>query len=170
VEAQVLTLGLGLALFFLPLSAWASPRLARWINARQHIRPEGPSTHKKKAGTPTMGGLVPLSLVLLGTGIVWLWIGPDHASVFAVVSMILGSLVGFVDDLRSQQSRRSVGFFPHQTIAAQFLASLLLLFLAKPLPKNTFALFQAQSSPPYLGMDSPFGFGIFGHSKRDEPR
>jgi phospho-N-acetylmuramoyl-pentapeptide-transferase len=136
VEAQVLTLGLGLALFFLPLSAWASPRLARWINARQHIRPEGPSTHEKKAGTPTMGGLVPLSLVLLGTGIVWLWIGPDHASVFAVVSMILGSLVGFVDDLRSQRGRRSVGFFPHQTIAAQFLASLLLLFLAKPLPKT----------------------------------
>jgi UDP-N-acetylmuramyl pentapeptide phosphotransferase/UDP-N-acetylglucosamine-1-phosphate transferase len=136
VEAQVLTLGLGLALFFLPLSAWASPRLARWINARQHIRPEGPSTHEKKAGTPTMGGLVPLFLILLGTGIVWLWIGPDHASVFAMVSMILGSLVGFVDDLRSQRDRRSVGFFPHQTIVAQFLASLLLLLLAEPLPQT----------------------------------
>jgi len=134
VETQVLRLGLGLALLFLPLSAWASPKLARWLNARQHIRPEGPSTHEKKAGTPTMGGLVPLFLVALGTGIVWLWIGPDHPSVFTMVSMMLGSFVGFVDDLRSQRGRRSVGFFPHQTIAAQFLASIILVFLAKPLP------------------------------------
>ena len=133
-ETQVLRLGLGLALLFLPLSAWASPKLARWLNARQHIRPEGPSTHEKKAGTPTMGGLVPLFLVALGTGIVWLWIGPDHPSVFTMVSMMLGSFVGFVDDLRSQRGRRSVGFFPHQTIAAQFLASIILVFLAKPLP------------------------------------
>jgi hypothetical protein len=88
-----------------------------------------------------MGGLVPLSLVLLGTGIVWLWVGPDHASVFAVVSMILGSLVGFVDDLRSQQRpalRRLLSPPNHRRPVFGFLAPPL---FGQASPQNTFALF-----------------------------
>ncbi len=130
-ETALLRLGLGLSLLFLPISAWASPRLAHWLGARQHIRPEGPSTHGKKAGTPTMGGLVPLSLIVLGTGILWLFSGLDRESAFALTSMVLGSSVGLLDDLRSQRGRRSTGFFPHQTILAQFLAALILVLLAQ---------------------------------------
>ncbi|MGB9758076.1 MAG: phospho-N-acetylmuramoyl-pentapeptide-transferase [Candidatus Bipolaricaulaceae bacterium] len=129
-ETALLRLSLGLSLLFLPISAWASPRVARWLGARQHIRPEGPSTHGKKAGTPTMGGLVPLSLITLGTGILWLCSSLDRESAFALTSMVLGGLVGALDDLRSQRGRRSTGFFPHQTILAQFLASLILALLA----------------------------------------
>lgn len=132
-ETTLLRLGLGLSLLFLPISAWTSPRVARWLRARQHIRPEGPSTHGKKAGTPTMGGLVPLSLVLLGTGVLWFCTGLDRGSGFALISMVLGGLVGFLDDLRSQRGQRSTGFFPHQTILAQFLASLILVLLAQGL-------------------------------------
>lgn len=135
-EVAVLRLSLVLALLFVPLSAWASPRLARWLRARQHIRPEGPSTHGKKAGTPTMGGLVPLFLILLGIGIVWAWHGLDRPSLFAVVSMVLGGAIGLADDLRSQRGRRSTGLFPHQTIIAQFLAALILVFLAFPIPQT----------------------------------
>lgn len=111
-EAQVLKLGLVLGLLFLPISAWASPRVAQRIRARQHIRPEGPSTHGKKAGTPTMGGLVPLLLVLTGAGVLWGLRGPDGPSLFALVAMLLGGLIGLLDDLRSQRGRRSTGFFP----------------------------------------------------------
>lgn len=135
-EAQVLKLGLVLGLLFLPISAWASPRVAQRIRARQHIRPEGPSTHGKKAGTPTMGGLVPLLLVLTGAGVLWGLRGPDGPSLFALVAMLLGGLIGLLDDLRSQRGRRSTGFFPHQTLAAQLGASVPLIFLAAQLPQE----------------------------------
>ncbi|MCX7844042.1 MAG: phospho-N-acetylmuramoyl-pentapeptide-transferase [Candidatus Bipolaricaulota bacterium] len=129
-EAQVLKLGLVLGLLFLPLSAWASPRLARRIRARQHIRPEGPATHGPKAGTPTMGGLVPLALILLGAALVWAWAGLEGPSLFAVAAMGLGALVGLLDDLRAQRRTRSTGFFPHQTLLSQLAAAALLLPLA----------------------------------------
>ncbi len=129
-EAQVLRFGLVLGILALPVSAWASPRLARWLRARQHIRPEGPSTHGQKAGTPTMGGLVPLFLLLLGAGILWAWQGADWPSGFAVASTIVAGAVGLLDDLRSQRGRRSTGLFPHQTLLFQFLAAGLLCPLA----------------------------------------
>lgn len=129
-EAALLRLALVLGLIFVPLSAWASPRLARWLKARQHIRPEGPSTHGKKAGTPTMGGLVPLFLILLGTGILFPWAGFSMPVFFVLASTILGSAVGLLDDLRSQRGRRSTGFFPHQTLLAQFLSALVLVLLS----------------------------------------
>ncbi len=129
-EAAVLRLSLVLGLVFVPLSAWASSRVARWLRARQHIRPEGPSTHGKKAGTPTMGGLVPIFLILLGTGILFPWAKFPWSTSFAVASTLLGSTIGLFDDLRSQRGRRSTGFFPHQTLLAQFLAALILVFLS----------------------------------------
>ncbi len=135
-EAPVLRTGLILGLLALPLAAWLSPKAAQALRARQHIRPEGPSTHGKKAGTPTMGGVVPLSLVLLGTGILWIQAGPDWPSAFALASTVLGSLVGLLDDLRSQRKQSSTGFFPHQTILAQFLAALSLVFLATRWPQT----------------------------------
>ncbi|MFN3346364.1 MAG: phospho-N-acetylmuramoyl-pentapeptide-transferase [Candidatus Bipolaricaulaceae bacterium] len=133
-EAQILRAGLVLGVLSLLLSAWASPRLARWLRARQHIRPEGPSTHGKKAGTPTMGGLVPLFLILLGAGILWAWQGADWPSGFALASMVLAGAVGLLDDLRSQRGRRSTGLFPHQTILFQLLAAGFLCLLASRFP------------------------------------
>lgn len=135
-EAQVLRFGIVLGLLILPVCAWASPRLARRLGAGQHIRPEGPSTHEKKAGTPTMGGLVPLSLLLFGAGILWAWQGMDWPTGFALASMVLAAAIGLLDDLRSQRARRSIGLFPHQTLFSQFLAAGLLCGLASRFPQT----------------------------------
>lgn len=135
-ETQVLKVGIVLGLLALPICAWASPRLAHRLGARQHVRPEGPSTHGKKAGTPTMGGLVPLLALLTGAGVLWGWRGVDWPSGFAAISMVLASAIGLWDDLRSQRGRRSTGFFPHQTMLAQFLAAGLLIILALRFPQT----------------------------------
>ncbi len=133
-ETTVLKFSLVLSLLFVPLSAWTSPRMAHWLRARQHIRPEGPFTHGRKAGTPTMGGLVPLGLLLGGAGILWAWTGPDGPSIFAVLATVLAGGVGLLDDLRSQRRHRSTGLFPHQTILVQLLAATILVFVALLFP------------------------------------
>lgn len=123
-----LTLGLVLALVAMPAAAWGSPRFARWIRARQRIRPEGPIVHHGKAGTPTMGGVIPLLLILLGGGFLWSrGARPDLG--FALAATLAGALVGLLDDLRSQRRGASVGFFPHQTLLAQLLGGGLLCLL-----------------------------------------
>lgn len=138
---EELTLGLILALAVVPVAAWGSPRFARRIRAGQRIRPEGPVDHQGKTGTPTMGGIVPLALVFAGTGVVWaLGPGPSTAGVFVLLSTAAGSLIGLVDDLRSQRRGASVGFFPHQTLLAQVLCAGLLCLLVPSLRELEFAV------------------------------
>lgn len=129
-----LTLGLALALAALPLAAWGSPRFARRIRAGQRIRPEGPSEHRGKAGTPTMGGVVPLGLILAGTGLLWaLGPGPSAGGGFVLLSTALGGLIGLLDDLRSQRGGSAVGFVPHQTLLSQALGGAVLCLLVPTL-------------------------------------
>lgn len=83
-----------------------------------------------------MGGVAPLVLILFSAGIIWAIEGIDWPSFFPLAAMALGGLVGFLDDLRSQRGRRSIGFFPHQTILAQFVAALVLVVIAAPYPQT----------------------------------
>jgi len=129
---EELTLGLVLALVALPLAAWASPRFARRIRAGQRIRPEGPATHGAKAGTPTMGGIVPLLLIALGIGVLLL-AGLRGEGPFVLLAMAAGAAVGLLDDLRSQRGKRSLGFVPHQTLLLQLLLGAGLAVAALPL-------------------------------------
>ena len=63
----------------------------------QPIRPDGPKSHLiAKAGTPTMGGLMILSGMLVST---LLWANPANPYVWVVLWVTLGfGLVGFYDD------------------------------------------------------------------------
>lgn len=123
-----LRLALILSLAAMPIAAWGSPVFARRIRAGQRIRPEGPAGHFGKAGTPTMGGLVPLALILLGMGILWaLGSGPSWGGGFVLAATVAGGVVGLLDDLRSQ--RKAAGFFPHQTLLVQIALGALLCAL-----------------------------------------
>lgn len=115
-----LRLGLALGLLCVPLAAVGSPWLARRLRAGQHIRPEGPTTHGAKAGTPTMGGLIPLGLIALGTSLLLLG-GTRGKVLYVLLALGAGAAVGLLDDLRSQRGKRSLGFVPHQTLLVQVL-------------------------------------------------
>ncbi len=115
-----LRLGLILALVALPVVAWGSPRFARRIRAGQRIRPEGPAGHLGKEGTPTMGGAVPLVLILMGGLALWApGVGRSAEEGFVLAATAAGGLVGVLDDLRSQRRSASRGLFPHQTLLVQ---------------------------------------------------
>ncbi len=150
-EPSILKLGLALGILGIPFCAWGSPRLAQFIRARQHIRPEGPTTHGKKEGTPTMGGIVPIAWILVWGAIFLPFCENPEKPTLVLASTTLSGLVGLLDDLHSQRRGRSTGFFPHQTILAQVIAAALLIPLAARLPTQ----FRLPFSP--LSLDLPLG-------------
>src|ERR671912_2923089 len=71
-------------------------RKLRQFQIGQVIRQEGPATHRTKAGTPTMGGLLILTSVLVPT---LLWADLTNAFVWiAMASMTAFGAIGFADD------------------------------------------------------------------------
>ena len=73
----------------------------------QPIRDDGPQSHFAKAGTPTMGGLLILSAILVST---LLWARPDSPYVWIVLAVTLGfGLIGFADDYAKVTRQTSKG-------------------------------------------------------------
>lgn len=121
---------------FLSLSGGIAAALSTWAFIRyplygQHIRPEGLPTHRRKAGTPTMGGLPLLSLFLLFWVTAPLWpVGISWRGWFAFLSALGAGAIGFLDDLLSGHKHRSEGLSPGGKLLLQAVAALgLFLFL-----------------------------------------
>ena len=87
------------------------PRIIRWLRAKQGdgqpIRIDGPETHFKKKGTPTMGGLMILIAVSVST---LLWADITNAYSWIVLFVTIGfGLVGFADDYQKLTKRNVRG-------------------------------------------------------------
>ncbi len=87
----------------------------------QEIRPEGPSSHLNKKGTPSMGGLMIIGATLIST---LLWGNLENIYVWlAMGGMLFFGAIGLADDFIKYRSRRSLGLTPRQKLGLQFLAS-----------------------------------------------
>jgi len=78
------------------------PQLIRWLRLKegegQPIREDGPATHLKKRGTPTMGGLMILVAVIVST---LLWMDISNKYTWTVLAVTVGfGLIGFADDYK----------------------------------------------------------------------
>ncbi len=86
------------------------PRMIRTLSALsfgQHIREEGPQSHQRKAGTPTMGGLLIVVAVVVPT---LLWANLQNRYVWVALLGLLGfGLIGFIDDYAKLSKRRNLG-------------------------------------------------------------
>ena len=92
----------------------------RKLKFGQTEREEGPQSHLKKNGTPTMGGLVILASILLTSLI---YIG-KFTEILPVLFMTLGfGLIGFLDDYIKVVNKRSLGLTPLQKMALQFIVT-----------------------------------------------
>ena len=92
----------------------------RKLKFGQTEREEGPQSHLKKNGTPTMGGLVNLASILLTSLI---YIG-KFTEILPVLFMTLGfGLIGFLDDYIKVVKKRSLGLTPLQKMALQFIVT-----------------------------------------------
>jgi phospho-N-acetylmuramoyl-pentapeptide-transferase len=87
----------------------------------QYIREEGPKAHQKKAGTPTMGGVLICIAVLLPT---FLWADLSNPFVWLVMfSAAAFGAIGFADDYIKVVHRRNLGLTAREKLLYQFLAA-----------------------------------------------
>ena len=87
----------------------------------QYIREEGPKDHQKKAGTPTMGGVLICLAILLPT---LLWADLTNPFVWLVMGSTLAfGAIGFADDYIKVIHRRNLGLTARAKLGGQFLVS-----------------------------------------------
>ncbi|HZR57759.1 MAG TPA: phospho-N-acetylmuramoyl-pentapeptide-transferase [Terriglobales bacterium] len=96
----------------------------REFQISQYIREEGPQAHQKKAGTPTMGGLLIVISVIIPT---LLWADLSNRFVWiAVVATCAFAAIGFTDDYLKVVNRRNLGLTSKAKSGLQVLASVLI--------------------------------------------
>jgi phospho-N-acetylmuramoyl-pentapeptide-transferase len=93
----------------------------RQFQISQYIREDGPESHKKKTGTPTMGGVLIAIAILLPTV---LWSDPANPLVWLVVCSTLAfGAIGFADDYIKVVKRRNLGLTARAKLAWQAAAA-----------------------------------------------
>lgn len=105
------------------LGPWVIRKL-RTLKAGQQIRAEGPEAHHRKAGTPTMGGVLILVAVVVPT-LLWADLSEPFVQIVLVATLWMGGL-GFLDDWLKVVKRRSKGLIAVQKIVGQVLFGILL--------------------------------------------
>lgn len=99
------------------------PMLKR-LKFGQNIRAEGPKQHLKKSGTPTMGGLAFLVILVL----VMLIFGEyNFTKLLAVGITVLYGALGFLDDFIKTVKKRSLGLRAYQKMAGEIAIALFLI-------------------------------------------
>lgn len=92
----------------------------RKLKMGQTEREEGVKSHLKKAGTPTMGGIIILVSVAV-TSVLYI---KDYPKIIPILFVTLGfGLIGFLDDYLKVVMKRSDGLFPKQKMALQILVT-----------------------------------------------
>ena len=105
------------------LGPWLIRKL-REFQIGQHIREDGPKSHQKKAGTPTMGGVLIVISIIVPT-LLWAdlrqaypWIG-----IFALVAF---GVIGFIDDYAKVMNKRNLGLSAKQKFGLQMVVAALI--------------------------------------------
>jgi len=109
------------------LGPWIIRRL-EGLQARQVIRTDGPESHLQKQGTPTMGGVMILSAIIIPT---LLWADLSNQYVWMALFITIGyGIIGFVDDYKKVVEKNPKGLSPRQKMFWQvLLAGAVALFL-----------------------------------------
>ena len=116
------TLALSIAFCVMLLISPKGINILHRMKFGQEVRDDGPQTHLKKQGTPTMGGI--LFLIAISIGILP-FIGEVSGLLPAYLLGLGFGIVGFVDDYLKVVKHQSEGFNPKQKMASQIVISLL---------------------------------------------
>ncbi|MDO0821746.1 phospho-N-acetylmuramoyl-pentapeptide-transferase [Desulfosporosinus nitroreducens] len=127
--SERLVLAAGLALIItLVLSPFLIPVL-RILKFGQNVRDDGPKRHLKKAGTPTMGGIIFLVGIIVSALLTAEQ--PTSLEMVTLVGITLGfGLIGFVDDFIKVVMHRSLGLRAYQKLIGQFSLAFILMWVS----------------------------------------
>lgn len=118
----------------------------RKVKAGQTVREEGPESHLKKTGTPTMGGIIILAAITVTS----LFYMKDYPKILPILFAALGfGLIGFIDDYIKVVLKRSMGLKPWQKMLLQFVVT------------GVFAYYIVNISGISLAMQIPFFKGAY---------
>ena len=95
----------------------------REFQIRQYIREEGPKGHAKKAGTPTMGGVLIVIAIIVPT-LLWADLTNRYVWVAVLATLCFGA-IGFADDYLKVIHRRNLGLTGRGKLTLQILTSVL---------------------------------------------
>lgn len=123
-----------------------------YLNYGQRIRGEGPRSHLKKEGIPTMGGVLIITAVVI-TSI--LFIDLNSYAFWALIVTLGMGFVGFFDDIIKIRSNRSLGLKAREKLLGQILVSLLLAIYVV-----FFSDIGTTMIVPVIGQEIDFGYYI----------
>ena len=132
------------------LGPWLINRL-RQFQIGQYIREEGPKSHQKKAGTPTMGGVLIIISIVVPT---LLWANLSYPYVWIAIAALLGyGWIGFLDDYAKITKRRNLGLSGRRKLVYQFLLGF--VFAAILLVMRAYGEFTIAINMPFLKQFKP---------------
>ena len=120
----------GAAITALLISFLLGPRIIRTLQNHQIgeiIRKDGPSSHYRKAGTPTMGGIIIILSIILPT-ILWSRYDNIYTWIMVIVILFMG-VVGFIDDYLKIVKKISKGLIARYKLTAQILIGLFISYM-----------------------------------------
>lgn len=121
----------------------------RKLKMGQTEREEGVQSHLKKAGTPTMGGVMILASVVITS----LFYVKDYPKIIPVLFLTAGfGLIGFLDDYLKVVMKRSDGLFPMQKMALQILVTAIFAFYIVKVAKVPLTMLIPFSGGAYLDL------------------
>ena len=94
--------------------------LLKRLKFGQEVRDDGPKTHLKKKGTPTMGGVV----ILIAIAVTCLFYMKDYPEILPILFVTIGfGLIGFLDDFIKIVMKRSLGLRAWQKMLLQIVVA-----------------------------------------------
>jgi phospho-N-acetylmuramoyl-pentapeptide-transferase len=143
------------------LGPWLIAKL-REFQIGQYIREEGPRSHQKKAGTPTMGGVLIVISIIVPT---LLWADLRYVYVWiAIFALLCFAGIGFIDDYAKVMKRRNLGLTSGRKFGLQVLVALLLTVILGVMEHN--GAYTATLNFPFFKSFQP---DLLIHSLMDSP-
>jgi phospho-N-acetylmuramoyl-pentapeptide-transferase len=111
------------------LTAPAFIPFLRRLKFGQSIREEGPKSHQKKSGTPTMGGIIIILSIVIATLIMAYKYGSTSMELYLLIFVTVGyGLLGFLDDFIKVVLKRNLGLTSKQKFLGQLVIALIFYF------------------------------------------
>jgi len=133
-------MAIAIAFIISVLSGFVILPILKRMKFGQSIREEGPKAHQKKAGTPTMGGLIFIVSIIISTLVLSYIQGEGVLTTQTIVLLIVFvgfGIIGFLDDFIIVVLKRNLGLTSIQKLIGQIIVAVVAFFLLKMGPFDT---------------------------------
>lgn len=136
------------------IGPWIIRKLEKY-QIGEEIGERGPESHKKKRGTPTMGGIIILLAVLIPT-LLFAKLDNIYVQLIVLATVWMG-LIGFLDDYLKTIRKMKDGLVARYKLAGQIILGFLISYIIFHTPE--FAAFKSSTSVPFF-KDLELDFGL----------